>query len=122
MTLHRDPADSSVGTLVHRLFEDGRAYVRAEVDVVRTTAGARIRSARTAIVVGVAAVFVAQAGLTVLFFALGSVLALLVPVWAGQLLAAIIALAIAGLMVKYAASQFSPVAALPAPTASGEIQ
>lgn len=120
MTSLRDPSDPSVGTLVHRLLDDGRAYVQAEVDVVRATAGARIRSARTGIVVGVAAIFVAQAGLTVLFIALGSALALLVPIWAGQLLAALIALAMAGLMVKYAASHFSPAAALPAPAGPGD--
>jgi len=108
MNPHGDPADLTVGPLFHRLLDDGQAYVRAEVEVVRATAKARIGSARNAIIIGVAAIFVVQAGLTMLFIALGSALALLVGVWAGQLLAAVIAFLIAGLMVKYAISHFSP--------------
>lgn len=108
MMPHRDPADASVGTLLHRLLDDGRDYVKAEIDLVRDTARARLGSAKTGIIVGVAAIFVAQAGLTVLFIALGSILALLVGPWAGQLIAALIALAAAGLMVKYTIAQFSP--------------
>lgn len=108
MNQHGDPADLTVGPLFHRLLDDGRAYVRAEVDVVRATTKARIGSARNAIIVAVAAIFVVQAGLTLLFMALGSALALILGVWAGQLLAAVIAFLIAGLMVKYAISHFSP--------------
>jgi len=108
MSPHRDPADLSVGPLFSRLIDDGRTYVQAELDVVRATARARIGSARNAVIVGVAAIFVAQAGLTVLFMALGSALAHFLGVWGGQLVAALIALGLAGLMVKYAASHFSP--------------
>ncbi|GGE77458.1 phage holin family protein [Sphingomonas prati] len=107
MTQAHDPADETVAGLVHRLIDDGRTYVRAEIDVVRATASAKIAATKMAVVVGIAAIFVVQAGLTVLFIALGSVLALLMPIWAGQLLAAVIAFAIAGLMVKYAISRFS---------------
>jgi hypothetical protein len=111
MTLQHDPADRTVATLMRSLVDNGRDYVRAEVDVARETVRARVASARVAIAVGVAAIFFVQAGLTVLFMALGSALAPLVGIWAGQLIAAVTAFAIAGIMVKYAISHISPPAA-----------
>ncbi|HEX8446142.1 MAG TPA: phage holin family protein [Sphingomonas sp.] len=111
----RDIADDSVGTLLQRLADDGRAYVRAEVDVARASVRARVGSAKVAIIAGFAALFIAQAGLTVLFLAIGSALAMLMPLWAGQLLAALLALAAAGLLVKYAIAHASPPTGDPEP-------
>lgn len=117
MTLLRDPANLSVGTLVHQLIDDGRAYAAAEIDVLRVTATARVRTARSAIVMGVAAIFIAQAGLTVLVVALGVMLAWFVgPGW-GMLIAALLALGIAGAMLRYAVTHISPAAVVPAPDA-----
>ena len=120
MSVVRDPSDPSVGSLIHRLIDDGRAYAAAEIDVLRTTASVRVRTARTAIVVGVAAIFIAQAGLTVLFIAIGVMLAWLVGPGFGMLIAAILALAIAGLMVRYAITHISPAAAVPVPVGKGD--
>ncbi|WP_240499922.1 hypothetical protein [Sphingomonas montana] len=78
------------------------------MDVVRETARARFASAKVAIAVLIAAIFVVQAGLTVLFLAIGSGLAHWLGVGGGQAVAAVIAFAIAGIMVKYALSHFSP--------------
>ena len=102
-----DP-NETIGEVASRLVDDGKAYLRAEVDATKAMAGARLRAARTGIIVGVAAIFVAQAGLTVLFVAIGWVLAIWLPQWAGLLIAALLALVLAGLMVRYAIGHISP--------------
>jgi hypothetical protein len=43
----REPTEASIGTLVHRLVDDGKAYARAEIDVVKSMATERVNAAKT---------------------------------------------------------------------------
>jgi hypothetical protein len=104
----REPTEASIGTLVHRLVDDGKAYALAEIDVVKSMATERVNAAKTGVIVGVAAIFVLQAGLTVLFVGLGFLLAELVGLWFGVVLSALIALGLAGAMAYYAATHITP--------------
>jgi hypothetical protein len=45
-----DPKDESIGELLGRLAEDGRAYVKAEVGVYRTIAARRMKRARNGLI------------------------------------------------------------------------
>jgi len=90
----RDPQEESIGDLFGRLIEDGRAYARAEIDLVREVARHRAGRARNGLIA------LAAGGLLLLgaFFAalLGAVLGLAALI--GPLLAGVaVALALAGL-------------------------
>ena len=45
-----DPKDESIGELLGRLAEDGRAYVKAEVGVYRAIAARRMKRARNGLI------------------------------------------------------------------------
>jgi hypothetical protein len=101
---HEQPtgAERPVGELVHQLIEDGKAYARAEVGLVKANASARASAlALPAGLLG-AALFIAMAALNALAF--GIVLAL--AKFVGPLLAGVIGMlilaAIAGAMIWYA--------------------
>jgi len=87
-----DPRDDSIGDLVGRLIEDGRAYARAEIELLRQIArhrSARARSGAIALAVGVVLLLSSLTAL-ILGFVLG--LATLVgPLAAGLIVAAILA-------------------------------
>ena len=50
-----DPDDESIGALIARLFEDGKAYGRAEFDYYRMLASERLALARNGIIAGMVA-------------------------------------------------------------------
>lgn len=92
MEAQGDPRDDSIGDLVGRLIEDGRAYARAEIELLRQIArhrSARARSGAIALAVGVVLLLSSLTAL-ILGFVLG--LATLVgPLAAGLIVAAILA-------------------------------
>lgn len=76
-----------VGELVHQLIEDGKAYARAELGVVKATAAAKAEAARLPAILFGAAFLLIQAAVTVLAV---SVCMWLMPV-TGPLVAGLIA-------------------------------
>ena len=94
-----EPSERPVGELVHQLIEEGKAYARAEVGLVKAIAAAKGKA--LAIPVGLfgAALLVAQAAITVLAVATFALLQwALGTVWAG-LLTFLLFAAIAGALV-----------------------
>ena len=90
-----DPRDDSIGELVSRLVEDGRAYARAEIDLVKRIARHRAARAKSgAMLLGIGATLL-LCSLTALVLALVLGLATLIgPFGAGM--AVFLVLAIAG--------------------------
>ena len=91
----QDPRDESIGELVSRLLEDGRAYARAELDLVKQIASRRAAKAKKgAMLVGIGLTLL-LCSLTALILALVLGLATLIgPFGAGM--AVFLVLAIAG--------------------------
>lgn len=87
-----DPRDESIGELVSRLVEDGRAYARAELDLVKRIARHRAGRAKSgAILLGIGVTLLLCA-LTALVLALVLGLATLVgPFGAGMAVFAVLA-------------------------------
>ena len=112
MTLARIAADEeTLGELVTRLAEDGKAYARAEVDLAKKTVLARVAAVRPAAILIVVAVLLVQAALTVLTGALGMLLAIWMGPAAGLAIGAVIVLAVAGILVWSAVSKLKGKAA-----------
>lgn len=90
-----DPRDESIGELANRLIEDGRAYARAELDLVKRIARHRTAKAKSgAILLGIG-ITLLLCSLTALVLALVLGLATLIgPFGAGM--AVFLVLAIAG--------------------------
>lgn len=79
-----DPRDESIGELVGRLIEDGRAYADAEIDLVKAIARYRARRARKSLVALAAGWFFMVTSMTAVV--MGTVLSLagrIGPMWAG---------------------------------------
>ena len=87
-----DPNEESIGDLFGRLIEDGRAYARAEVDLLRQIARHRAARARTALIMLGAGAVLAFSALTALVLGLVLGLAALIgPLLAGVAIAALLA-------------------------------
>ena len=94
MTDAGEPKDESIGDLLGRLVEDGRAYVKAEVRVYRTIAARRAARARNGLIALAAGAVLLITSVTALL--LGLVLwlsALIGPLLAGLAVAAALILA-----------------------------
>ncbi len=91
----RDPRDETIGGLANRLMEDGRAYARAELDLIKRIAAHRAGRAKSgAILLGIG-ITLLLCSLTALVLALVLGLATLIgPFGAGM--AVFLVLAIAG--------------------------
>lgn len=96
-----------VGSLVRRLVADGKVYARAEIDIYRHKALAWIPPVRTAAILAVVALFLAQAAITTLLVFVGFWLALWFGPLGGGIAAALIGLALAGLLVWIAIRKLS---------------
>ncbi|HEY1143908.1 MAG TPA: phage holin family protein [Sphingomicrobium sp.] len=95
-----NPADNErpVGELVHELIEDGKAYARAELDVVKATAAAKVAAFKLpAILFGVAFVLV-LAAIVALAYGVAAGLATLIGPLAGGFIAFLLFAAIAGVL------------------------
>jgi hypothetical protein len=90
------PAERPVGELVHELIEDGKAYARAEVDLLKAIAAAKGKAiALPASLFGAAFVF-ALAAITALAVGVVTALAKFVGPLAAGFLGMVIFMAIAG--------------------------
>ena len=102
-----DPRDETIGALVKRLVEDGRAYARAELDLVKGIARHRGAKAKSgAMLVGIGVVLL-LCSLTALVLALVLGLATLIgPFGAGLVVFAVLAIA-GGLLTRAGAKDLA---------------
>lgn len=88
----QDPDEESIGDLFGRLVEDGRAYARAEIDLLKQIARHRAARARNGLIMLVAGGVLLLTSLTALVLGLVLGLAALIgPVLAGLAIAAVLA-------------------------------
>ena len=103
--------DETIGDLFGQLIEDGADLVRAEVNVYRRLALLRLAQARIAIILGVCGLMLVMASIIALLLGLVLGLAKWVgPVGAGVLVT-LAALAIGGLLLRFAVVRLGAVAA-----------
>jgi hypothetical protein len=88
--------EPSVGDLVERLIDDGRAYAEAEVNLARARIEQRVASYRTAAIFGGSAVAAALVALICFAVTLVLALASLIGPLAGGLAATLLVAALAG--------------------------
>ena len=87
-----DPREESIGDLIGRLVEDGRAYARAEVDLLKQIARHRADRARNGLILLGAGAVLLLSSLTALILGLVLGLAALTgPLLAGLIIAALLA-------------------------------
>lgn len=99
-----EPRDESIGELFNRLVEDGRAYARAEIDLVRQIARHRATKAKSGAILLGAGVTLLLCSLTALVLALVLGLATLIgPFGAGMVV--FLVLAVAGGLLARAGAQ-----------------
>ena len=93
-----DPPDEErpVGDLVHELIENGKAYARAEVDLVKTMATAKIGAFKLPAILFGGAFLLALAAVTALAVGIANSLATLIGPLAGGLVAFLLLAAGAG--------------------------
>ena len=96
--------DKPIGETFGRLIDDGKAYVRAEVDLVRTKLDLEVERFRPVAILGAAALLCAVAALVALAVTLVIALASLIGPLAGGLAATAIFVAVAGLLAYLAKS------------------
>jgi hypothetical protein len=97
VSLRPGPAgEESLRDLLMRAIENGKAYLRAEVAVIKVTASTRAGQAGPALGLVVGALLIVQASLTVLIASLGALLALWLGWPGGLALAALVGLVVAG--------------------------
>lgn len=90
--------EESLRDLVARVIDNGKAYARAEVTLVKETVSTRVEQVRPVAIYLVVAVLLVQAALTVLIGALGMTFAIWIGPAGGLAVAAVLTLAIAGLL------------------------
>lgn len=88
--------DRPIGELFGKLIDEGKAYAKAEVGLVKATAEAKANAAKKPALIGAAALLFLIAGVVVLCMTLALALATLVGPLAGGLIAAVVTFAIAG--------------------------
>jgi len=89
----------SLRDLAARVIDNGKAYLRAELTLVRQTMATKAALIGPAVAMIVAAILLVQAALTVLAASLGFLLARWLGLAGGLGVAALIVLAVAGLLV-----------------------
>jgi hypothetical protein len=93
----RPVEDETLPGLVSRIIENLKAYIRAEVQLIKVTASTKAGLAFPAVGLFIVALVFLQVALTVFTLALGALLAIWLG-WAGGLaVAALVALTVAGL-------------------------
>ena len=89
-----DPNDESIGALIGRLAEDGRAFVKAEVGVYKAIAARRAARAKNGLIALAAGIVLLITSVTALLLGLVLWLATLIgPLLAGVAVAAVLILA-----------------------------
>ena len=88
-----DPKEESIGALLGRLADDGRAYVKAELGVYKAIAARRAARARTGLIALLAGAVLLISSITALLFGLVLWLSTLIgPLLAGLAVAALLIL------------------------------
>ena len=90
--------EKPIGELFGRLVDDGKAYAKAEFNLVRATAEARADAAKAPLALAATALLFVQAGVVVFGVALAMGLATLIGPLGGGLVATLIMFGIAGLL------------------------
>jgi hypothetical protein len=98
-----------IGELVSQLVEDGKAYARAEADLVKAIAAAKARAVTTPVVLLVVAVFVAMAALNALCVGIVLSLATLVGPLAATIITFVVIGGIAGALTWLGVSKLRKV-------------
>lgn len=93
-----EPEEETIGALIGRLAEDGKAYARAEIGYYRTLATAKLGEIRNGVILGAAALVIALCSVTALLVGLILSLATLVGPGFATLIVIAGALAVAGLL------------------------
>ena len=89
-----DPRDESIGELLGRLADDGRAYVKAEIGVYKAIAARRAARARSGLIALAVGAVLLVSSITALLLGLVLWLASLIgPLLAGVAIAAVLVLA-----------------------------
>ncbi len=105
MAPREGPDEASIGDLLGRLAEDGRAFVRAEAEVYKAVAARRAGKARNGAIAFAVALMLAEAGIVTLLVMIAFALAFHVgPILAGLIVAAAASI-IAFLLVRYGAGK-----------------
>ncbi|HEY5711852.1 MAG TPA: phage holin family protein [Allosphingosinicella sp.] len=87
-----EPQEESIGDLLGRLVEDGRAYAEAEIDLLKAIAAHRaVRARRAFILLAAGALLVFLAALALMFGSVMALAALIGPLWAGLAIFAVLA-------------------------------
>jgi hypothetical protein len=102
-----DPADSSIGDLVHQLVEDGKSYASAEANLFKQIALYRFGNAKNGLVALVAGGFLAYAALIAFMVGLVMGLADLIGPVAGGLVVLAVVGGISFLLIRYGAGKMA---------------
>lgn len=102
-----DQEDYSLRDLIARLIDSAKAYLRAEVALIKKTVEVRLDQAKPAAAFAIGAVMLVQAALVILLAAIGMALATWLGTAGGLAVAGLIGLLIAGLLVWLAISRFT---------------
>ena len=90
--------EKPIGELFGRLVDDGKAYAKAELNLVRATAETKANAVKKPLALGAIAVLFVQAGVVVFGITIAMALATLIGPLAGGLVATTICFGIAGLL------------------------
>lgn len=99
--------EEGIGTLFSRLIEEGRDFVRAEIGVYRQITLNRLMRSRTAVVLAVAAILLAQASITALLVGIMFALAWWLGPIGGGVVTAVLGLLISWLLIRAAIKRFA---------------
>ena len=88
-----------IGELVHELIEDGKAYARAEIDVLKAMAAAKVNALKLPAILFGAAFVLLLAAITALAYGVAAGLAILIGPLAGGLVAFVLFAAVAGALI-----------------------
>lgn len=97
-----DQDETPIGELVGRLIDDGKGYARAELGLAKAKAEARADTLKRPALLLAAAFLFLQAAVVVLCIAIADGLGTLIGPFGGGLVAALVALGIAGGLALYA--------------------
>ena len=98
--------DKPIGELFGRLVDDGKAYAKAELGLVRATAETRVDAVKKPLALAATALLFVQAGVVVFGVTLAIWLGTLIGPLGGGLVATVITFGIAGLLGWLAKREF----------------
>ena len=93
-----DDAERPVGDLVHELIEDGKAYAKAEIDLVKVMASEKVTAFKLPAILFGAAFVLVLAAISALAYGVAAGLATLIGPLAGGFVAFLLFAALAGVL------------------------